>query len=111
GRQAETFTGPGAQINVFAALTAKGPEGIAGRINAFAAATGAHHQLHRHCIFIHGGSGENQEHSVSSKVESSVPACSRSSLSWRIRRTETMRRLPLISGIRPSAESIRRRSS
>src|SRR3989338_2913315 len=43
GRQAETLTGPGAQIDIFAALTAKRPEPVFGRIDAGAAAGGADH--------------------------------------------------------------------
>lgn len=39
------------------------------------------------------------EHNVSSNAQSSLLACSRSSWAWRIIRIDTIRRLPLISGM------------
>ena len=50
-------------------------------------------------------------HKVSSNAASSLQACKRPSASSRMSRTETIKRLPLISGIRFSAGSMRSRSS
>ena len=50
-------------------------------------------------------------HRVSSNAASSLQACKRPSASSRMSRTETIKRLPLISGIRFSAGSMRSRNS
>jgi len=52
-----------------------------------------------------------QAHSVNSNAVSCVLTTSLPSLSGCIKRTETISRLPLISGIRPSEGSMRRRRS
>jgi len=52
--QAEIFAGPCAQINVFAARTAKRTKGIARRVNAGALTVWAHHLLERQGIIVHG---------------------------------------------------------
>lgn len=52
-----------------------------------------------------------QAHSVNSNVASSDDACKCPSSWGRIRRTETIRRLPLISGMQFCAGSMRRRSN
>lgn len=52
-----------------------------------------------------------QEHSASSKAQSSLLVCRRSSSSWRIMRMETISRLPLISGMNPRAGSKASRSN
>lgn len=57
------------------------------------------------------GLAEAYAHRVSSNAASSLQACKRPSASNRISRTETIKRLPLISGIRFSAGSMRSRSS
>jgi hypothetical protein len=54
GWQTEAFTGPGAKIDVLATFAAKGAKGIAGRVNAFAAATGADDDFYRRFGFGHG---------------------------------------------------------
>ena len=57
------------------------------------------------------GSGSSQVHRVSSNAASSAAGCRRSSLPWRSSRTESMRRLPLISGIRSNFGSMASLSS
>jgi hypothetical protein len=104
--QAEIFAGPAAQVTQFAALAAKRPKGIVRRVHTGPAALGAHHGANRR-----RGGGVAHEHMVSSNDASSVAACSRASSPSRIMRTETISRLPLISGTNPVFGSSRRRNN
>ena len=66
------------------------------------------------CYAVSGlglGLAKAYAHRVSSNAASSLQACKRPSASSRMSRTETIKRLPLISGIRFSAGSMRSRSS
>ena len=108
-RHSKVLAGPGAKINVFATLATKRPERIAWHVQTVALANRADDNfvyglIRRHVPPI-------QEQSVSSNDTSALTACRRSSLSCRINLTETIKRLPLISGIKPKLGSIRSRSN
>src|SRR5690606_27644152 len=104
----EFFAGPGAEVDALAACAAERPERVALGVDAVAAAARAADDALVFFLLAHTGP---HAQSVSSKGVSCVLACRRSSASCRMSRTETMRRLPLISGTRPSLGSMRRRSS
>ena len=136
GRHAEILVRPGPQIDVLAAFAAERPEPVAGGVHTVPATGGADDDFggllrstHKDSRFTVSRGAQavpsasrqthsvrslgmfNQLHKVSSNVAASLQACSRPSASWRIRRTDTIRRLPLISGIKPIAGSMRRRSN
>ena len=118
-RQAKAFAGPGTKILAFATFAAKRSRRVAGRIQARPLAARANHHFGCRKVWFHHSWVANarrwtsaaQAQSVSSNEASPAQACSRSSLSCRIMRTDTIRRLPLISGISPSDGSRRRRKS
>ena len=130
------LVGPGAQVNAPAALAAKRPPWVVGCKNGRPPAgwagdaagaghgrrgVGVHGVGHRPGGFAgrHRGSGIRprrsdrvvQTHSVSSNGKSTGAGRSRPSASARTRRTVTIRRWPVISGTRPSASAMRRRSN
>ena len=138
GRHAKAFAGPRAEVYLFAALTAKRAVYICGAVHAISAAAGAGDDArlrgggwgvwHPGVILLLKSAGpifcgprrdavsglgfaEAYAHKVSSNAASSLHACKRPSASSRMSRTETIKRLPLISGIRFSAGSMRSRSS
>ncbi len=140
GRHAKAFAGPCAEVYLFAALTAKRAVHIRGAVHAIAAAAGAGDDArlrgggrgvgHPGVILLLKSAGlifcgprryavsglglglaKAYAHRVSSNAASSLQACKRPSASSRMSRTETIKRLPLISGIRFSAGSMRSRSS
>ena len=140
GRHAKAFAGPRAEVYLFAALTAKRAVHIRGAVHAIAAAAGAGDDArlrggcwgvgHPGVILLLKSAGlifcgprrytvsglglglsKAYAHKVSSNAASSLQACKRPSASSRMSRTETIKRLPLISGIRFSAGSMRSRSS
>ena len=138
GRHAKAFAGPRAEVYLFAALTAKRAVHVRGAVHAIAAAAGAGDDArlrgggwgvgHPGVILLLKSAGpifcgsrrdavsglglaKAYAHKVSSNAASSLHACKRPSASSRMSRTETIKRLPLISGIRFSAGSMRSRSS
>ena len=140
GRHAKAFAGPRAEVYLFAALTAKRAVHVRGAVHAIAAAAGAGDDArlrgggwgvgHPGVILLLKSAGlifcgpwrytvswlglglsKTYAHKVSSNAASSLQACKRPSASSRMSRTETIKRLPLISGIRFSAGSMRSRSS
>ena len=138
GRHAKAFAGPRAEVDLFAALTAKRAVHVRGAVHAIAAAAGAGDDARlrggvwglghpgviscsnwparcsaglRRDAVSGGGHAKAYAHRVSSNAASSLQACKRPSASSRMSRTETIKRLPLISGIRFSAGSMRSRSN
>ena len=111
-RHAEALAGPGAQVHVLAAFASRtaGRDWSARRCFA-AAGRAAHHAR----LASAGVSGCRHARTSGAEREFeralSLLACSRSAASWRISRTDTISRLPLISGTSPSAGSRRRRSN
>ena len=102
GRHAKALAGPGAQVDLPAALAAEGPPFVAGREDAVAAALRAAHDARL-------GLGAHR-HRASSKLVSCAASFRRPSSSWRIRRMEIISRWPEISGMRPRLGSMRMRS-
>ena len=140
GGHAKAFAGPCTKVYLFAALTAKRAVYVRGAVHAIAAAAGAGDDArlrgggwgvgHPGVILLLKSAGlifcgprrdavsglglglsKAYAHKVSSNAASSLQACKRPSASSRMSRTETIKRLPLISGIRFSAGSMRSRSS
>jgi len=138
GGHAKAFAGPRAKVYLLATLAAKRTVHIRGAVHAISAAAGAGDDA---CLRGRGwgvghpgvilllkstrpifsglwrdsvsglGLAKAYAHRVSSNAASSLQACRRPSPSSRMSRTETIKRLPLISGIRFSAGSMRSRSS
>src|SRR5688572_16632910 len=107
GGEAVTLAGPCAEVDVLAAFAAERTEGVLGRVDAFATAGGAGDDA---ALGARLGCRRAHEHKVSSKLASTPAGLRRPSASCRIRRTSTIRRWPLISGISWWAGSMRRRS-
>lgn len=116
---AVVLAGPGAKVVALAAGAAKGPIRVLSRVpGGFAAARagyfdglgqggsgrGSGHRRARH-------PGQCQAQSARSSAVSSVAGRRRPSASGRIRRTDTIRRWPVISGTKPQLGSIRTRRS
>ena len=105
---AKVFAGPGAEIQVFAALVAKRAKRVAAGIQTGAAAARADdpHRPELRWLWLIA-----HAHRASSKLASALLRCGLSSGPCCIKRTETSRRLALISGIRASAGSSASRSN
>lgn len=124
GLHAKAFASPGADVQIFAAFAAKRTKGIAGGIHTLAAASRAFHDSAGRCLIHDSGvceysnakntaqklAAQGQAHKVSSNSAFSAALCTRSSSSRRIIRTDTIRRLALISGTKEELRSSRRRS-
>src|SRR3989344_897090 len=130
GFHAVMLRGPGPQVDGLAALAAEGAVGVVGAVDVRDAAgraahlgTGArtafpggpggggHGGILSVAARVSGSGREAQAQSVNSKLASVSDAIlSLPSASGRIRRMDTIRRLALISGTRPRAGSMRRRS-
>ena len=117
GRHPKTLTGPGAQVDLFAPLAAKRPVQILRAVDAVTATSRAGHDFLALAFALQFGwlfhvhRSTRQEQSVKSKAVSALSKCNRASSPWRIKRIDTISRLPLISGISPSAGSSANRSS
>ena len=130
GGHAKAFVGPGTHVDQFAALAAERAPRVARAINARATTGRATHgagfsggvrrcfgwrsstcRNRRFFLRTHGNKAGVQAHKVSSNAALSVQACRWQSSICSIKRTDTIRRLPLISGTSPRDGSMYSRSN